>query len=486
MAAFNRFFSAHSRKLLFSFFSGSVCVFYSPLGAKAEEILHSKLLSFGANLPLDVFVDEIGARKFEIHDLALASEIEAAIDSNGALHIRQDTKKNWKNTNAFAQGGWFSSLPKASQVHAFQNMVFVVDANGGLWERMENGSFEKIAIPEEAREVKVAEDRVAVVSKSGRVYFRGSNEFGQSGLGQIAHTEGDFVQIPESYFYGQVVEVALGGRHSLFRTSNGHIYSCGSNDNMQLGLPWTREKVWLANEDWQNIVELPAPVQIEMLEKHEAIRSYYDTKTLELRPRACLGRMFDGYCRAIAAGENHSVALISKSLRSSAEVWSWGSSMRGQLGHRNTTNMAEPNSISMLMKYDEYDDSTGTTRACAPIQVAAGKNHTLVTLKGPHSTMVFGLGDNTKHQISTVRQRKFTQPVWLKKISPMNGVLPTQIYAGENKSAIFCDKVDLLTDSMGGSPGQNWKMFKNEGKDQERTGFSLGEKKTKFMGTDSR
>jgi len=485
MAFTNRFFSAHSRKLLFSFFSGSVCVFYSPLGAKAEEALQTRLLSFGGNLQLDIFVDEIGARKFIIHDLALASEIEAAIDSNGALHIRQDTKSNWENTNAFAQSGWFSSLPKASQVHASQDMVFVVDADGGLWERQKNGSFGKIALPEEAREVKVAEDRTAVVARSGRVYFRGSNEFGQSGLGQIAHTEGDFVPIPDSYFYGQVVEVALGGRHSLFRTSNGHVYSCGSNDNMQLGLPWTREKVWLANEDWNQIVELPARVQFEMLEKQEAIRSYYDTKTLELRPRVCLGRMFDGYVRAIAAGENHSVALISKSLRSSAEVWSWGSSMRGQLGHRNTTNMAEPNSISMLMKYDEFDDSSGTTRPVAPIQIATGKNHTLVTLKGPHSTMVFGLGDNTKHQISTVRQRKFTQPVWLKKISPMNGVLPMKVYAGENKSAIFCNKIDLLAE-VSGNPGQTWKMFKDEGKGQERTGFSLGEKETKFRGTDSR
>ena len=60
-----------------------------------------------------------------------------------------------------------------------------------------------------------------------------------------------------------------------------------------------------------------------------------------------------------------------------------------------------------------------------------------------------------------------------------------QIYAGENKSAIFCNKIDLLAE-VGGNPGQTWKMFKDEGKDQERTGFSLGEKETKFRGTDSR
>eukprot|EP00492_Amphilonche_elongata_P000904 TRINITY_DN1531_c0_g1_i1.p1 TRINITY_DN1531_c0_g1~~TRINITY_DN1531_c0_g1_i1.p1 ORF type:complete len:219 (-),score=25.30 TRINITY_DN1531_c0_g1_i1:129-785(-) len=217
---------------------------------------------------------------------------------------------------------------------------------------------------------------------------------------------------------------------------------------MQLGLPWTREKVWLANEDWVQIVELPAKVQVELLEKQEALRSYYDTKTLELRPRVCMGKVFDGFCKKIVAGENHSAALIAKNLRTQPELCTWGSSMRGQLGHRNTTNMAEPNSVSMLLKYDEFDPETNTTRRCTPTQIAAGANHTLIVMKGPISTLIFGLGDNTEQQISTVRQRKFTQPVWLKKICPMNGLEGKKIFAGQNKSAIFCKKVDLLSESI--------------------------------------
>merc|ERR1719499_418268 len=100
----------------------------------------------------------------------------------------------------------------------------------------------------------------------------------------------------------------------------------------------------------------------------------------------------------------------------------------------------------MILKYDEYDEETNMMLRCMPTELAVGANHLLVKLEGPTSTMVFGLGDNTEHQLSNMRNRKFTQPVWMKKIAPMNGLECDRIYAGGNKSAVLCDVVssDLL------------------------------------------
>merc|ERR1719461_533697 len=206
------------------------------------------------------------------------------IDDQGKVRIRDNSRQFWRVVGPFSEdvsgilGGWITEQaihPKATDLSAFGRDVYVVDDSGQLWKRSEQGdAFEKVQTPELVSQINMAEDRISIITKSGKVYMNGSNEFGQAGLGTQVHTEGEFVAIPDKYFEDKIAQVALGARHTLFRTVSGRIFACGSNDSMQLGLPWTREKTWLANEDWIEVVEKPASVQINCLESVEVQRSY--------------------------------------------------------------------------------------------------------------------------------------------------------------------------------------------------------------------
>lgn len=42
----------------------------------------------------------------------------------------------------------------------------------------------------------------------------------------------------------KIESVTAGGRHTLFLTQGGQVYSCGANENGQLGLGPTKDKVF--------------------------------------------------------------------------------------------------------------------------------------------------------------------------------------------------------------------------------------------------
>ena len=76
----------------------------------------------------------------------------------------------------------------------------------------------------------------------GHVYSCGSNSDGQLGLGKSYNYYYDntptLIRNFDGINYGQIaiIEIAAGRHHSLFLTNTGHVYSCGDNSKVQLGL----------------------------------------------------------------------------------------------------------------------------------------------------------------------------------------------------------------------------------------------------------
>jgi len=252
-------------------------------------------------------------------------------------------------------------------------------------------------------------------------------------LGESFEIE-DFTQIPMKFFESPVSKVAFGARHTLYLTEKGHLYSSGANDYMQLGLEYTKEKAWLANQDWYELSEMGAVKTMKLLQNYIAQRPFYDNETMELWPRICTGYMFNGRILDMDAGDLHSVAIIKKDFDSPPRVYSWGACSEGQLGHRNITNMSPAGTVSQIQNYTEYDTEFDMNVNLTPSEVSCGSRHTLIRIEGPSSAMIFGFGSNQKNQISSSSKRYFAQPQKMKSFMKQS-IRPLRIWAGEDKSA---------------------------------------------------
>ncbi|KAK8888243.1 putative E3 ubiquitin-protein ligase herc4 [Tritrichomonas musculus] len=76
-------------------------------------------------------------------------------------------------------------------------------------------------------------DHCLALSKEGRVYARGKNNYGQLGLNEEVQDLPKFTSLSSLNDY-KIEAVYAGQSHSLFRTSDGKVISCGSNIGCEL------------------------------------------------------------------------------------------------------------------------------------------------------------------------------------------------------------------------------------------------------------
>ncbi|XP_022919461.1 probable E3 ubiquitin-protein ligase HERC4 isoform X2 [Onthophagus taurus] len=218
----------------------------------------------------------------------------------------------------------------------------------------------------------------------------GSTVHGELGLGGV---EEEHILVPKDLEFTdakKVVEVACGPHHTLFLTKEGKVYSCGNNDYGQLGHDQPRKRprpvslldahrikkvacgmshslalnewgqvfAWGSNSDGQ----LGLQLNVDNQSTPKII------KTLTTR-----------HIIQIACGANHNIALASN-----GEIFSWGSNTYGQLGVGTKTQLeSTPIMIGSL--------------SGVPISfIACGFYHTFVLSK---SGGVFGWGKNTTGQL---------------------------------------------------------------------------------------
>ncbi|KAK9908562.1 hypothetical protein WJX75_009704 [Coccomyxa subellipsoidea] len=138
--------------------------------------------------------------------------------------------------------------------------------------------------------IKCGGAHTAAVGVDGSVFTWGLNDHGQ--LGHYTHQEISMQEPQEVLLPEAAWDVAVGHSHTLFLTESSSVWAVGSNRYGQLGLGRTGTQEWLPRR----------------------VQDLVGTKIV-----------------SIAAGALHSLAISAE-----GELFTWGSGMRGCLGHGNS------------------------------------------------------------------------------------------------------------------------------------------------------
>ncbi|XP_059219766.1 probable E3 ubiquitin-protein ligase HERC4 isoform X1 [Stomoxys calcitrans] len=232
------------------------------------------------------------------------------------------------------------------------------------------------------------------------IYCWGNTTHGELGLGGI---EDEQILTPRKMAWSPpnscVVQVSCGRWHTLFLTSSGKVYSCGSNDNGQLGheLPTKRPRMSLPI--FKLIEELDNYIitNVSCGARHSLALSEWgqifswghndygqlglaNGQDLVAQPKI-VRNLVSKTVLQIACGNNHSLALTS-----CGELYSWGSNIYGQLGVGSPGDVVHSNVPRLI-----------TALNGIPIAfIACGGNHAFVISK---SGAVFGWGRNDCGQL---------------------------------------------------------------------------------------
>ncbi|XP_034107035.1 probable E3 ubiquitin-protein ligase HERC4 isoform X1 [Drosophila albomicans] len=245
------------------------------------------------------------------------------------------------------------------------------------------------------------------------LYCWGNTSHGQLGLGGI---EDEQILTPRKIPWkpdSSVVQIACGHGHTLFLTTSGKVYACGSNDYSQLGhdLPTKRPRMC----PFLEIPELQDYVisQIACGSRHSMaltdwgqVLSWGGNELGQLGHANNQANELPKIVRAllsktvvqVACGKNHSMALTS-----GGEVYTWGSNQCGQLGVQSPHELYDSNRPMLL-----------TSLLGIPVAtIACGGNHSFVISK---SAAVFGWGSNNCGQLGLNDETNRAYPTQLKTL----------------------------------------------------------------------
>src|SRR5665213_1758624 len=237
------------------------------------------------------------------------------------------------------------------------------------------------------------------VVTGGAVWAWGNNGSGQLGDGTfLNHALAQPVTGITS-----VTAVAAGGSHSLALKSDGTVWAWGSNSNGQLG-----DGTFNFHSTPNQVPGLTGIIAIAAGQNHSlALKSdgtvwswgnnangQVGDGTLgnnRLSPVAVTTSGFTNNITAIAAGANHSLAIVT-----GGGVWAWGQNVSGQLGDGTMINKSVPTAISLT-----------TCAAGAATAIAGGTSHSLAVVGG--TVCAWGLNGNGELGDGTTTNR--TTPV---------------------------------------------------------------------------
>jgi E3 ubiquitin-protein ligase HERC4 len=142
-----------------------------------------------------------------------------------------------------------------------------------------------------------------ILSKDNEVYGFGNNEDGVLGLNDNTIKQIKFSKIDFGIYTNKIKDISAGTVHNLALTMDNKLFSWGSSQGGQLGLP---ENYLLSQPGYKTSFSLPTPTLIQIFSKNEK-------KCDEIVKIGC--------------GEAHSIALNNK-----GKAYSWGFGSNGQLG----------------------------------------------------------------------------------------------------------------------------------------------------------
>ncbi|MES2922712.1 MAG: HYR domain-containing protein [Verrucomicrobiota bacterium] len=175
------------------------------------------------------------------------------------------------------------------------------------------------------------------LTQDGKIIGWGNNGSGQLGNNGPSYSNVPVEVISSGALAGlTVVAIAAGDDHSMALTSNGRVFSWGSNSDGQLGDSST---------NWSQV-----PVAVNTS-----------------------GALAGQSVVAIAAGDSHNLALTA-----SGQIVSWGDNYYGQLGDGTTIDRLAPVAV----------DTTGVLAGRKPAQISAGDSHSLAMIYGDAAPIV--------------------------------------------------------------------------------------------------
>ncbi|XP_055503151.1 probable E3 ubiquitin-protein ligase HERC4 isoform X2 [Leucoraja erinacea] len=266
----------------------------------------------------------------------------------------------------------------------------------------------------------------------------GNTSFGQLGLGGI---DEEIVVEPRTCEFFQsrrVQEVGCGRRHTVFVLDDGTVYTCGCNDQGQLGHEkGTKRPEQVGALDAQNIIAVSCgDMHTLALNDNGQVFAWGFAKDGQLglvtaeefvRVPRNLKALVDVQIAQVACGYHHSLALSKGS-----QVYSWGQNKNGQLGlSRDIGNQPSPQPIRSL-------------NGVPFVQLAAGGAHSFaLSLSGA----VFGWGSNKFGQLGLNDEIDRHVPALLKSLRTQKIVY---ICCGEDHTATLTKEGGVFTFGAGG------------------------------------
>jgi alpha-tubulin suppressor-like RCC1 family protein len=247
------------------------------------------------------------------------------------------------------QGGSSSSSAFASPSVKDSNNQTYTHGSAFRPQRVQEFAQEIVGRPGSATAVAAATHHSLVVTKRGHLYAFGLGKGGRLGLGDDQSQQ---CPLPKRILgplqRRQVVSVAAAENHSLCVTSQGDVYSWGSNRFGQLG------DHSVGTSPTASCGSRSIPRRVENLKQHA--------------------------CVAVAAGEKHSVALSRK-----GEVYVWGDNTSGQLGVSRRTGIQKVQRVEALWGSSTSQGSNNSSPKIT-IAIAAAAQSTLVLTTGSPSS----------------------------------------------------------------------------------------------------
>jgi alpha-tubulin suppressor-like RCC1 family protein len=145
----------------------------------------------------------------------------------------------------FEYDGMFSFLPSVAPPSNHISHTFYANGNSIVYvythqyidntyayKFLVNGLYISNSYTDSFKLISVGDDNIMVMDNSNNIQILGSNEYGQFGNGTTSTFDTTTLQIINDISNLDISGIAS-GNHSIFRTSNGELYSCGNNSNGQ-------------------------------------------------------------------------------------------------------------------------------------------------------------------------------------------------------------------------------------------------------------
>ena len=239
------------------------------------------------------------------------------------------------------------------------------------------------------------------LASDGSVFAWGGNSTGQLGNGTNSASSVPVAVTSSGALMGKtIVAIAAGGAHSLALTSEGRVFAWGLNNSGQLGTPGPSQS-WVPIEvsatgvlAGKTVIAIAAGSSHSLaLTSDGCVYSWGSNQTGQLgnssyssvatTPVAVVtsGVLSGKTVVAIAAGSGHSLALTSD-----GNVFTWGRGDSGQLGNNNLNNTYAP--VAVL--------TSGVLAGKSVTRIAAGANHCEVIASDGRT---YSWGDNQYSQL---------------------------------------------------------------------------------------